>query len=121
MSVWGLTASLALVTFYLLRRQQQQQQTATTCSKCAARTDSAAGTAAAASSTPAAKAAASRARPTYKGQKLKMVLVVRNDLQMGKGKMMAQVGLQRFAHDACRADGAGTLSSSDGKHPSQAD
>jgi hypothetical protein len=101
MSVWGLTASLALVTFYLLRRQQQQQQqTATTCSKCAARTGSAAGAAVAGSSTPAAKAAASRARPTYKGQKLKMVLVVRNDLQMGKGKMMAQVGLQRFAHVA---------------------
>jgi hypothetical protein len=32
-----------------------------------------------------------------------MVLVVRNDLQMGKGKMMAQVGLQRFACSRCRA------------------
>jgi len=38
----------------------------------------------------ARKAARSRERPLWKGEKLKMVLCVRNDIGMGKGKMMAQ-------------------------------
>jgi len=104
MSVWGLTAPLALIAVYLLRRQQQSQQThsqASKCKHCGSHSDAASSAAAtsagaavassaASASTPAAKAAASRSRPTYKGDKLKMVLVVRNDLGMGKGKMMAQ-------------------------------
>lgn len=101
--VGGLTAGIAAVVFFLLHKRQVSSPkesapapaaavvAAPVESAAAAEAEPAATADADAASTPAEKARRSKAlRKQWDKEKLKMVLCVRNDLGMGKGKMMAQ-------------------------------
>ena len=91
--VSGVSAAIGAAAFYLLTRSQNKPVASTdaAASSSAAAVPSAASDSSASSSTPAEKAKRSRAlRKELDKKKLKMVLLVRNDIGMGKGKMMAQ-------------------------------
>jgi hypothetical protein len=83
MSSWAVSATIGLLAFWLGQRVQQNKKgTNSSNSEQAVQNASAATSAASARITPAVKAANSRTQ--HAASKLKMVLVVRNDLGMGQ-------------------------------------
>jgi len=81
MSWWGLTAPIALVAFYLFQRQQRSREQRPAATAATQSTNAAAAATAAPAPVRASKSASKR--KAYKGEQLKMILVVRNDLGMG--------------------------------------
>lgn len=86
---------IAVLAFYIGTRMQKQQPSSSPSTAAAASPSAAAASAASAasSSTPASKAAASRR--VVKDDKLKMVLLVRNDLGMGQPETQRAAGDSR--------------------------